>query len=53
MHDYSFGFVCFSSCMFFFNLWGFLGVFFGGGSMGKGVHTVSSLSVPLVSIPVN
>lgn len=38
---------------FFFNLWGFLGGFFGGGSMGKGVHTVSSLSVPLVSIPVN
>lgn len=35
---------------FFFNLWGF---FWGGGGMGKGVHTVSSLSVPLVSIPVN
>lgn len=27
--------------------------FFGGGGMGKGVHPVSSLSVPLVSIPVN
>lgn len=54
MHDYLFGFVCFSSCMFFFLIYGvFWGVFLGGGSMGKGVHTVSSLSVPLVSIPVN
>lgn len=35
---------------FFFNLWVFFG---GGGGMGKGVHPVSSLSVPLVSIPVN
>lgn len=51
MHDYLFGFVCFSSCMFFFLIYG--GFFFGGGDMGKGVHPVSSLSVPLVSIPVN
>lgn len=52
MHEYSFGFVCFSSCMFFFLIYGFF--FFGGGvGMGKGVHPVSSLSVPLVSIPVN
>lgn len=38
------------ACFFF----KFMGFFFGGGGvMGKGVHTVSSLSVPLVSIPVN
>lgn len=34
MHEYSFGFVCFSSCMFFFLIYGFF--FFGGGGYGEG-----------------